>query len=183
MSTSFSPAQLRASLWAKQGARVHAVIDGLVVPELVPKLKAGDVAGWDCLQRGAMSEQAASQAAYLVELKSASPFTDWLLDAVTPSFPGWGVISISDRAMLAVREHCRSIGEVITPDGERRPWRWFDPEVLRIAVENFSAGQLDEFFGIGQSIVLPEPSRWTWLAMEQGVLTTDSRTLMAAAPR
>ena len=45
---------------------------------------------------------------------------------------------------------------------------------VRIAVENFSAGQLDEFFGIGQSIVLPEPGRWTWLAMEQGVLTTDS---------
>ena len=158
------------------------MIDGLVVPWLVPKLRAADVAGWDCLQRGALGELAASRAAYLVELKAASPFTDWLLDVVTPSFPGWGVITISAQSMLAVREHCRSVGEVITPDGQRRPWRWFDPEVLRVAVAGFSAGQLDEFFGIGQTIVLPEPGGWTWLALEQGVLTTDTRNLLVPSP-
>ena len=179
MSTSFSPAQLRASLWAKEGARVHAVIDGRIVPGLVPKLRAADVAGWDCLQRGAMDQQAANQAAYLVEMKNASAFTDWLLDTVTSSFPGWGVFMISERAILPVREHCRSIGEVITPDGERRPWRWFDPDVLRIAVQRFSSGQLDEFFGIGQAIVLPEPSQWTWLAMDEGLVTSDVRAVIA----
>lgn len=180
MSTSFSPAQLRASLWAKQGARVHAVIDGLVVPGLVPKLKSADVSGWDCLQRGALSEQAAAQAAYLVELKNVSPFTDWLLETATPAFPGWGVMLVSERPMLAVREHCRSIGEVVTPDGSRRAWRWFDPEVLRLVVDNLSAGQLDELFGIGQTMVLPEPAAWTWLAMDQGLLTTESRALLPA---
>ncbi len=181
MSTAYSPAQLRASLWAKQGARVHAVIDGLIVPDIAAKLKTADVAGWDSLQRGALSAETARKAACLVELKATSPFTDWLLDEATPAFPGWGVLTISDRALLPMREHCRSIGEVVTPDGVRRAWRWYDPDVLRTTLPILLAGQLDEFFGVGQTIVLPEPGGWTWLAMEQGVLTTDTRALMAAA--
>ena len=87
MSTGFSAAQLRASLWARQGARVHAVIDGLVVPGLADRLKAANVAGWDCLQRGALSAEAAERAPYLAELKEASPFTDWLLGEATPPIP------------------------------------------------------------------------------------------------
>jgi hypothetical protein len=180
MSTAFSPAQLRASLWAKQGARVYAVIDGLIVPDIAAKLKAADVAGWDCLQRGALSADAERKASYLVELKDVSAFTDWLLEEATPVFPGWGVLMVSDRTLLPMREHCRSIGEVATPDGERRAWRWFDPDVLRAVLPSFLGGQLDEFFAAGQVVVLPEPSGWTWLAMERGVLTTDTRALMAA---
>ncbi|ERR1019366_1717023 len=181
MSTAFSPAQLRASLWAREGGRVHAVIDGLVVPGIAEKLKVADVAGWDCLQRGALTAEAAARAAYLAELKPASPFTDWLLDEATPTYPGWGVLTISGRALLQMREHCRSIGEVITPDGERRAWRWYDPDVLRIALPTLLAGQLDEIFGAGQAIVIAEPEAWTWLAIEQGVLSTDTRPLMRAA--
>jgi hypothetical protein len=62
MSTAFSPAQLRASLWARQGSRIHAVIDGLVIPGIAEKLKSAQLAGWDCLQRGAMSAEAAARA-------------------------------------------------------------------------------------------------------------------------
>ena len=131
MSAVFSAAQLRASLWAGHGTRVHAVIDGLIVPGLPELLRAADTAGWDCLQRGALSAAAAGQAAYIVELKEASPFTDWLIDVATPTWPGWGVMLVSSRPMLPVREHCRSLADVTTPDGERRRWRWYDPEVLR----------------------------------------------------
>ena len=178
MSTAFSPAQLRASLWARENGRVHAVIDGLVVPGLATKLRQADVAGWDCLRRGALTPEEAEHAAYLAELKPASPFTDWLLDEATPTFPGWGVLLMTGAALLQVREHCRSIGEVVMPDGERRAWRWYDPDVLRAALPALLAGQLDEVFGIGQSIVIAEPQCWTWLAMEQGVLSTDVRPLM-----
>ena len=85
MSAAFSAAQLRASLWAGNNTRVHAVVDGLVVPGLPEMLRGADTSGWDCLQRGALSEAAAEQAAYLVELKPASPFTDWLIDVATPT--------------------------------------------------------------------------------------------------
>ncbi len=96
MSTAFSPAQLRASLWARQGARVHAVIDGLVVPGIAEKLRARQLAGWDCLQRGALSAEAAERAPYLAELSASSPFTDWLLGEATPTYPGWGVLADLD---------------------------------------------------------------------------------------
>jgi hypothetical protein len=181
MSTAFSSAQLRASLWARENGRVHAVIDGLVVPGIADKLKAADVAGWDCLQRGALTAEAAEHAAYVAELKPASAFTDWLLDEATPTFPGWGVLTISGAALLQMREHCRSIGEVITPDGNRRRWRWYDPDVLRAALPALLGGQLDEIFGAGQAIVIVEPESWTWLAMVQGVLSTDVRPLMRAS--
>ena len=181
MSTAFSPAQLRASLWAREGGRVHAVIDGLVVPSIAEKLKVADVAGWDCLQRGALTAEAAQSAAYLAELKPVSPFTDWLLDEATPTYPGWGVLTVSGCALLQMREHCRSIGEVVTPDGDRRAWRWYDPDVLRAALPTLLAGQLDEFFAADQTIVIAESQAWTWLAMEQGVLATDIRPLMRAA--
>jgi hypothetical protein len=180
MSTGFSAAQLRAALWARQGARVHAVIDGLVVPGLPTRLGVGDTAGWDCLQRGALSAEAADRAPYLVELKPASPFTDWLLGEAIGAYPGWGLLLISLQPLLPVREHCRSIGDVTTPDGERRSWRWYDPEVLHAILPALLAGQLDEIFAIGQSIVIPAPDAWTWLAMENGLLATDSRPVMAA---
>jgi len=181
MSSAFSPAQLRASLWAREGVRVHAVIDGLVVPGIAEQLKSADVVGWDCLQRGALTVEAARQATYLAELKAASPFTDWLLGEATPTYPGWGVLTLSTRPMLPMREHLRSIGEVVTPDGERRAWRWHDPDVLRAIVPTLLAGQLDEFFGAGQTFVLPAADAWTWLALSEGVLTTDVRRLMAPA--
>ncbi len=180
MSTAFSAAQLRASLWARQGARIHAVIDGLIVPGIGDKLKTADVAGWDCLQRGALSAEVAQRAAYLAELKEDSPFSEWLFGEATATYPGWGLLTISTRPMLAVREHCRAIGEVTTPDGERRAWRWYDPEVLRTALPTLLAGQLDEVFALDQAIVLPAVDAWTWLAMENGVLSTDIRPLMAA---
>lgn len=180
MSTAFSAAQLRGSLWARQGARVHAVIDGLVVPGIGDKLKTADVAAWDCLQRGALSSEAAQRAAYLAELKEVSPFSEWLFGEATATYPGWGLLSVSTRPLLAVREHCRAIGDVTTPDGERRAWRWYDPDVLRTALPTLLAGQLDEVFALDQAIVLPAADAWTWLTMENGVLSTDIRPLMAA---
>jgi uncharacterized protein DUF4123 len=181
MSTAFSPAQLRASLWAREGGRVHAVIDGLVVPGIADRLRAADVGGWDCLQRGALTPEAAASAAYLAELKPASAFTDWLLDEATPTYPGWGVLAISGQALLQMREHCRSIGEVVMPDGQRRAWRWYDPDVLRAALPVLLAGQLDEVFAAGQTLVIAEKEGWTWLAMEQGVLSTEIRPLQPPA--
>jgi uncharacterized protein DUF4123 len=178
MSAAFSPAQLRASLWAGQGVRVHAVIDGLVVPDLAAMLAKADIAGWDCLQRGALSPEATAGAAYLAELKEESPFTDWLLDTATPTYPGWGVLSVSTRTLLPMREHCRALAEVLTPDGERHRWRWWDAEVVRTLLPTLLASQLDEFFALGQKVVVPTATDWTWLEMRDGVLATDTRTAM-----
>ena len=181
MSTGFSPAQLRASLWAKRGARVHAVVDGMIVPGLPEMLRAAETVGWDCLRRGALSAEEAEQAAYLAELKETSPFTDWILGEASATYPGWGVLMISTEPLLPVRELCRSIGEAVMPDGERRLWRWHDPEVLTVALPIFAAGQLDEIFALQQTIVIPASDAWTWLSLAEGVLATDIRPVLAAS--
>ncbi|HEX7441252.1 MAG TPA: DUF4123 domain-containing protein [Caldimonas sp.] len=181
MATAFSYAQLKAALWAGQGARVHAVIDALVVPGLPQRLESADSNGWDCLQRGALSAERAQAVAYLVELKNGAPFTDWLLGEAPATYPGWGVLTVSAQALLPMREHCRGLGDVTTPEGERRAWRWYDPEVLQLILPSLSATQLDELFAANQTFVIPSASGWTWHALEQGVLASTVRELMASA--
>ena len=181
MSTGFSLPQLRATLWARAGARVHALVDALVVPDIAGQLKGADLAGWDCLHRGALSPEAARAAPYLAELKPESPFTDWLLSEAAEAWPGWGVLSISTLSLLRVREHWRSLGEVAQPDGSRRAWRWHDPDVLRAVLPTFTPGQLDEVFAPGQQLVIVEPAQWTFLALESGLLATDVRPLIRVA--
>ena len=179
VSRALSYAQLKSALWSRSGARVHAVIDGLAVPGLPAKLAAADVSGWDCLERGALSPADAERAPYVVELRESSPFTDWLLGAATAAHPQWGVVIACTEALLRVREWCRDLSTVVTPDGGRRAFRWFDPEVLQTLLPALSPSQLDTVFRLDQSLVLPAADAWTWHAMHEGVLAAERRALMA----
>jgi hypothetical protein len=95
--------------------------------------------------------------------------------------PRWGVLMVSGQPLLAMRQHCRDLCNVIASDGERRNWRWYDPEVLEVMLPNLSATQMDEVFGAGQSMVLVARDAWTWHSMEQGVLASSVRPMMAIA--
>jgi len=181
MAAGFSYEQLKASLWAGAGARVHAVLDGRIVPGLPGAIEQADTPGWDCLQRGALSPQAAREAAYIDELPSAGGFADWVLAELPRNFPGWGLLTVSAQPLLAMREHCRNLNDVLTPEGERRPWRWHDPELLAMLLPELSPSQQDEVFAAGQQIVLIDRGAWTWLAMRDGVLAQEQRPLLAAA--
>ena len=174
-------AQHKSALWNRSGARVHAVVDGLVVPGMAARLADADVAGWDCLQRGALSAEASERAAYIFELRPDSSFTDWLLTVAPTVHPRWGVLMVSNQPMLAMRHHCRDLCSVATADGERRQWRWYDPDLLDLLLPTMSASQLDELFGAGQSMVLLARDAWTWYAMEHGVLASSVRPLAPAA--
>lgn len=178
MSTALSYAQLKSALWADSRARVHAIIDGGAVPGLAAKVAAAESNGWDCLLRGALAPEVAATAPYLVELTEASPFTDWLLDEATTVHPGWGIAMVSHAALLAAREHCRDLCNVMMPTGERRRWRWWDAELLALLLPGAQASQLDELFGLGQQIIVPARDAWTWYRLEDGVLAVDARARM-----
>ena len=179
VSTALSYPQLKAAVWADRHARVHAIVDGSVVPALPAKLVTADCEGWDCLVRGALSDAAAQAAPYLVQLSEASPFSDWLLAEATANHPAWGVVMVSRHALLPAREHCRSLGEVLLPDGQHRRWRWWDPELLGVLLPSFGASQLDEVFALGQQIVVPGRQRWVWYEMVDGTLATQEREQLA----
>jgi hypothetical protein len=181
MSGAFSYAQLESALWSRQGGRVHAVIDGSVVPGLPQRLRGADLPGWDCLKRGALSPAAAERAAYVVELAPGHAFSHWLLAEAGALHPGWGLVQLSGLSLLAMRELCRGLSDVITPDGERRAWRWYDPEVLQLVLPALTPSQLDEVFAAQQTIVCVDARQWTWYSLDQGVLASDVRTLMVVA--
>ncbi|MDB5817720.1 MAG: hypothetical protein JWQ11_1360 [Rhizobacter sp.] len=178
-SAAVSYEQVKAALWMQPGARVHAVVDASVVPELQQRVDAADVLGWDRLQRGELSPERAARASYVVALKPQSAFTDWLLGAAAVEFAHWGVLFSGAANLQQVREHGRSLNEVELPDGQRRAWRWWDPQVLELLVPTFTASQLDRFFAIGQALVLPAAHAWTWFALHDGELRTTVRPLLA----
>ncbi len=167
--------RIKAALWSFEGARVHAVIDGAVVGGLPEKLQSAECAGWDCLQRGALAPEAAQRAAYIVELQRESPFTDWLLGEVSTGFDAWGVLTTSRQPLLAMREHSRDLAEVRTPEGRRRPWRWWDAELLETLLPSLGPSQLDRVFAHGQQIVCPGKTRWTWWQRLDGVIDRQER--------
>ncbi len=76
-------AQIPSALWSRPDARVHAVIDGSVLAGLPTRLQAAQTMGWDCLQRGALTADAAARAAYIVELQPESEFTAAAVQAPT----------------------------------------------------------------------------------------------------
>ncbi len=168
-------AQIRSALWNQPQARVHAVLDGSIVAGLPARLQAAQSVGWDCLARGAQSADAAPRAAYIVELQPESAFTDWLTGEACAAYEGWGVLMTSARPLLAMREHSRDLAEARTPDGRRRPWRWWDHELLALLLPGLAPSQLDAFFAAGQQLVVPGARRWTWWQMRDGVLDRQVR--------
>ncbi|MEO7150837.1 MAG: DUF4123 domain-containing protein [Burkholderiaceae bacterium] len=183
MSAAQSLAQRKAALWADPSSRVFALLDGSVLPDLPARLAAAEMLGWDCLARGALTPEAAARAPYLADLSQTSEFSDWLLDAAGSTFPGWGIVLVTRKGLLAVRQHCRALGEVALPDGAHRNWRWYDPQLLQTLLPQFSPGQLDELFGPGLALVVPSTDAWTWHTLEQGLLVSTPRGNAPAAAR
>lgn len=174
----YSLDQLEAALWALDGGRVHAILDGRVLPDLPARL-AQSQAEWDCLRRGALSPAQAAQAAYIVELRLGSPLLRWLIGEATTAFPGWGVLMRSTRPLLAMRELARDLMEARLPGGERRLWRWWDPELLALFLPSCSHEQRDRVFAAGQAIVSLSPTAWVWWAQANGLLQCDERAVQA----
>ncbi len=172
-------AQIRSALWDRPDRRVHAVVDGGAVPGLPERLVAAQTVGWDCLQRGSMKPEAAAQAAYIVELQPDADFTTWLFGEACSAFEGWGVLMTSARPLLAMREHSRDLAEVLTPDGRRRPWRWWDADLLERLLPSLAPSQLDTFFAVDQQLICPATRQWTWWQKLDGVLDRQVRERIA----
>lgn len=172
-------AHLKAMLWAAESARVYAVIDGAVVPQLQDRLSKADVRGWSCLLRGALPPEQAGTAPCVVELSPEAEFTTWLLGKATEAYPGWGVLGVGPMALLAMREHSRRLLHVGLPNGQTPKWRWFDPTLWGALLPKLDASQLDEVFGPLTDWVIVAPSHWQWLTLSAGQLVLSQRECSA----
>lgn len=176
-----SYAHLKSMLWPTPAARAFAVIHGAVVPQLPERLAAAEIAGWECLWRGALTPDKAAVAPYVAELLPESAFTDWLLQEASTAYPGWGVVGVGPINLMSMREHGRRLIEVSLPDGARRRWHWYDPALWVPLLPRLEPAQLDAAFGALDDWVAVGPTTWQWLTLSAGRLVLTSRDCLVAA--
>jgi hypothetical protein len=175
--------QLRLALWLQVSARVYAVMDGLAVPGLADRLSKakaqGELDAWDSLPRGALSLEQTQAAAAIVQLQKTSVFTDWLLGEACTAHADWGVLLVSECPFLTLREHARALMQVSLPGGERRLWRWYAPDLLRLMMPLLSAQQACTLLRMDQGALrlmvpgIPPSQQWSTYRCVQGVVVCD----------
>lgn len=166
---------LKSMLWASPASRVYAVISGAAVPGLREKLAKADVRGWDCLWRGALPPEKASVAPYVVELTPDGEFTTWLLRDAAAAFPQWGLLAVGPLALMAMREHGRRLSEVTLPEGPKRRWTWYAPELWMGLLPRLEPTQLDAVYGVLTDWVVISPKVWHWMTLSAGQLVQSPR--------
>lgn len=174
-----SIAHLKSLLWAHEGAAPFAVLNGEVLPGLPERLQKADVPGWDGLLRGALEPAQAAVAPYVVALSPEGDFTHWLLTEATATYPGWGLIGVGPVNLLGMREYCRSLLKVETPDGHVVPWQWFNPTLWSALLPRLDAAQLLEAYGPLYDWVIPGTTSWKWLTWQEDGVQVEDRPVGA----
>jgi hypothetical protein len=172
---------LKSMLWGSAQARVCAFVQGSVVPRLREQLGSAEVSDWDCLWRGALTPADQLRAPYVVELLRVSAFTDWLLDEVAGTYPGWGVLGVTQEPLLKARELGRSLMEVRLPGGDVSNWNWLDPSLWGELLPQLDSAQLEDAFGCMSDWVLVAPDQWQWHTLSAGRLQSSVRQRLPAA--
>ena len=176
-----APGQHRAGLWADADLQCFAVVMGERVPGLPARLAGADVADYDCLLPGALEPEVQQAAPYLVQLKPASPFTDWLLFEAAAAFGDWGVLVRSPARLLLLRNHLRGLLQASLPGGARIALDWMDPAVLRALLPLAGPAELAAFFGPVRSLVVPGRLLWQHAELQMGRLVQREVPLLQAA--
>jgi hypothetical protein len=153
--------QHKAALWTDDRLQVYAVAMGTRIQNLAATLASAEVADFDCLLPGALSDETQRTAPYLVQLKRESAFTDWLLFEAAAGLGEWGVLVRSAGKMLALRGHLRSLLRAQTPVGQTIELDWMDPTILKALLPLFEPAALTGFMGPMESLVIPEVAAWT----------------------
>lgn len=136
--------QLTRHLFADEHARVFAVLDGAMIPGLLPKLHE-QRPEYECLYRGELAPDLAEVAPYLVQLEPASGFTSWLLEHGWGN--NWGVFATSAADLRAMRRHFRTFLIVHDEEGKPLYFRFYDPRVLRVYLPTCNSDELKTFLG------------------------------------
>lgn len=176
-----APSQHKAGLWADDRLQAHAVVMGERINDLPALLAQADVVNFDCLVPGALPARAQRRAAYMVQLKRESPFTDWLLFKAAAAFGPWGVVVRTRSPFTPLRTHLRFLTRAATPEGEEIPLAWMDPEVIEALLPIAPPDQLARFFGPLQSITIVGSDAWTTFDGLPGPLESRRVPVLAAA--
>lgn len=136
--------QISQHLFADRAARVYAVLDGAMIPDLLPKLHEHNP-DYVCLYRGELAPDIAEVAPYLVQLEPASQFTNWLLEQGWGE--RWGIFATSAADLRVMRRHFRAFLIVHDEEGHPLYFRFYDPRVLRVYLPTCNDEEASKVFG------------------------------------
>jgi hypothetical protein len=135
---------LRQHLFAEEGQRVYAVLDGASVAELVPQLQQ-HTPEHVCLRMGELDPELLRAAPYLVALDPAGEFTRWVVEEGWGQH--WGIFAASSAGLRPLRQHFRRFLKVHDATGKPLLFRYYDPRVLRSYLPMCNAKELGGLFG------------------------------------
>jgi len=133
-----------ANLFAEEGGRVFAVLDGANIGDLLDKLQQLEPEYY-CLYRGDLKPDVAEVAPYLVRLRPETPFTEWIIEKGWGK--NWGIFVHSSATLQAMRKHFRGFLTVYDSNGKPMLFRYYDPRVLRLYLPTCNAEELQTVFG------------------------------------
>jgi hypothetical protein len=131
---------------ATPGQWTFTVLDGAALPELrgiLQQMKPEHA----CLYRGALPDDIAQVAPYLVRLQTRHKFTRWVLEEVWGKHCGiFGLVS-DDITLTILRRHFRRFTKVKSEDGRTLLFRFYDPRVWSPYIVTCNPEELEFVFG------------------------------------
>lgn len=129
-------------------SRVYALLDGASIDGL-PELLDGSDLPHGCLFEGALIEELARAAPYLVHLHPYNPLTQRIL--VQGWGAHWGVFILSESSLDLLKKHFQKCLEAVDVRGESLIFRFYDPRVLHAYLSSADMSEAGAFFGPSDS--------------------------------
>jgi hypothetical protein len=161
------------------GGYLYALLDAYDAPAVPARVQELGKEKAVSLFMGDAEKKYWDLAPYLIQVDE--PTLEWMLKTVW-SAP-CGVFVISKSGLETLRTHFRRFLMVQLPDGERWYFRYYDPRILKVYLENCRADELDIFYGPvrGFGIMDPESSNVLLLHI-MGVERSNSPSELVNSP-
>jgi hypothetical protein len=132
---------------------LYALLDSYGRPEIPRVVQNLDEQDAVSLFSASAQTQYAEVAPYLIKAGEAA--IDWIQDSLHDS--PWGVFVVSKADLETLRVHLQRFLRVELPDGEHWYFRYYDPRILPIFLQNCQQDELDVFFGPVRGFAILDP--------------------------
>ncbi|WP_157822395.1 DUF4123 domain-containing protein [Psychromonas sp. Urea-02u-13] len=179
--------ELQQQLWQKneQGKTptVYAILGGARDKQIERIIRQGELKS-SCLIDGKLTYQMSIAAPYIVRLEFNHPQTIEILKKGWGN--NWGIFAItySPATLINVRQNCRKIAMVKSPEGKNLYFRYYDPRVLRIYLSACDTSEANKVFGPITDFILEGQDNGVihrYRRTEQGVVDVNINLLNITA--
>jgi len=125
------------------GGYLYALLDAYDAPTVPAKVQELGTESAVCLFVGNAEKKYWELAPYLIQIDAST--LEWMRQSVWGS--ACGVFLLSKSGLETLRTHLRRFLMVQLPDGERWFFRYYDPRILKVYLQNCRTDELEIFFG------------------------------------